>query len=221
MAPKSPEFSSANLAKLPEIRTLVLDDSSFDRKRICRMGNGLDFKLRIEEAASVAGLKECLDRQNFDLFLIDYKMPESDGLAALDVIRSHKNQSEAVSIMISGQADQRIAVSAMKNGCQDFILKSDISPDYLRGTVLSALSGSRQFSQYFGDQKPVLNLDEIRSFMQIALEDTYVRSILRETLQEGLRDAVRAVGVNFGLPPGTDMTQFFLDSEQPDSFLFR
>ncbi|MCW1404309.1 response regulator [Novosphingobium sp. MW5] len=151
MAPKSPEFSSVDLAKLPEIRTLVLDDSSFDRKRICRMGNGLDLKLRIEEATSVQGLKECLDRQNFDLFLIDYKMPGSDGLSALDVIRNHKSQSGAVSIMISGQADQRIAVSAMKNGCQDFIMKSDISPDYLQGTVLSALSGSRQFSRYFGD----------------------------------------------------------------------
>jgi PleD family two-component response regulator len=221
MTAHSPELSSDRLAQLPVIRTLVLDDSSFDRKRIRRIGDGLDLKLRFEEASSVKALHDCLDRQTFDLFLIDYMMPEADGLAALEVIRNHKGQSDAVSVMISGQADQRVAVNAIKGGCQDFILKSDISPEFLRGTLLSALSTSRQFSRYFDHPKPVLNLDEVRSFMQIALEDGHIREILHDTLQEGLRDAARGVGVAYGLPQGSDLMQFLIDFHRTDDFEFR
>lgn len=217
----SPDLPPSTLARLPEIRTLVLDDSSFDRKRIRRMGDGLDLKLSFQEAHSVKALQNCLDTQTFDLFLIDYMMPEADGLAALDLIRAHKGQSDAVSIMISGQADQRVAVNAIKRGCQDFILKSEISPEFLRGTVLSALRSSRQFSQYFDLPKPVLNLDELRSVMQIALGDADVKAMVRDTLQEGLRDAARGVGIAYGLPQGSDLMQFLVDFHRPDEFEFR
>ena len=221
MTSPSSDVSAARLAQLPEIRTLVLDDSRFDRKRIRRIGDELDLKLRFEEASSVTALRECLDRQNFDLFLIDYMMPESDGLAALEIIRSHQGQSDSVSIMISGQADQRVAVSAMKGGCQDFIVKSDISAEFFQNTVLSALRKSRQFARYFDQPKPFLDLDEVRSFLQIALQDSYVRDILREAIQIGLQDAVRVTGLNLGLGQEFDLSPFLQESDQSDAFLFR
>lgn len=83
-----PELSSGT-PKLPEIRTLLLDDSRFDRKRIRRMGEGLGLNLTFHEAGSVKAMRDLLDQQGFDLFLIDYMMPEANGHAALDLIRNH------------------------------------------------------------------------------------------------------------------------------------
>jgi DNA-binding NarL/FixJ family response regulator len=121
------------------IHTLVLDDSSFDRKRILRLGDRINLPLVFEEASSLAGLKHCLDRRNYDLFLIDYSMPDSDGLAALDVIREHHNHHSAASIMVSGAADLRVVIHAMKRGCRDFIAKKDMSPDTLYHAMMGAL----------------------------------------------------------------------------------
>lgn len=217
----STEWSSGVSTNLPAIRTLVLDDSSFDRKRIRRMGDGLDLKLNFEEAGSVAMLRDCLDRQSFDLFLIDYMLPEADGLAALEMIRNHRGQADSVAIMISGQADQRVAVSAMKKGFQDFIVKSDISPQSLRGAVLGALNTSRQFSRYFDRPKPDLGLEDMRHLLQLAVEDPVIRDILRRPMQEGLEAMARMVGVGWGMQASPEIAQFLIEFEQADTFEFR
>ena len=85
MIMQQPGPPSGQSGPFPTIRTLVLDDSNFDRKRILRLGDRIDLPLVFEEASSVQGLKHCLDRQIYDLFLIDYSMPEGDGLNALQV----------------------------------------------------------------------------------------------------------------------------------------
>jgi PleD family two-component response regulator len=211
----SPELTSGT-PRLPEIRTLLLDDSRFDRKRIRRMGDGLGLNLHFHEADSVRAMRDLLDRQSFDLFLIDYMMPEADGLAALEVIRNHSGQTEAVAIMISGQADQRVAVNAIKAGCQDFILKSEISPEFLRSTVVSALHRSQHFSAWFDQPGPMRDLEALRSLMQIALQDHQIREILRDALH----DAARGAGVAYGPPQGADLLQFLLDFQRPDAFEF-
>jgi CheY-like chemotaxis protein len=218
MTAYSPELPSGTLANLPEIRTLLLDDSRFDRKRIRRIGDGLGLNLKFEEVDSVPAMQELLDRQGFDLFLIDYMLPGDDGLAALRLIRGHRGQSEAVSIMISGRADQRIAVDAIKAGCQDFILKSDMSPAFLRSAVVSALRNARPFARYFDPPKPAVTLEDMRSLLQVALHDNQLREMLRDTLQDGLRDA--AQGLGYGAPQSADLMQFLLDFRGPDEFEF-
>lgn len=118
--------------------------------------------------------------------------------------------------MISGQADQRVAVNAIKAGCQDFILKSEISPEFLRSTVVAALRKSSHFSRFFDQSAPMLDLLALRGLMQTALADHQIRERLRDTL----RDAARGADTPYGPPQGADLLQFLLDFHRPDEFEF-
>lgn len=218
MTGQAVEWTPSDVARLPRIRALVLDDSSFDRQRIRRIGADLDLKLSVDEAGSVEGLEDRLDREAFDVFLIDYVMPGTDGLEALEMIRRHRRHNDAVAIMISGQADPRLAIRAMKQGCQDFIVKSDISRETLRGAVLSALHHSRQFARYFDDPQPPVGLDQIRGLMRIAANDPAIRDILRRTLEDALREAARAIGHTDLTPTSAEIVRFLTDFDRPGSF---
>lgn len=210
--------SGTDPGQLPAIRTLLVDDSSFDRKRIRRLGDRIDMPLVFEETASVAGLKQCLERERFDLFLIDYAMPEADGLAALATIRAHGGHAGAASIMISGNSDARVAVAALKQGCNDFIPKEDMSPALLKRAMLAALAG-RGFGRGF-TPPPLVDVEQMRGLMRMAMADQAIRDMLRPPLEEGLQAAARSIGLGWGLRSSQEIQQFLFDFIQPDEFEF-
>jgi len=55
------------------------------------------------------------------LVLLDYMMPETDGLSALKQIR--ENYPDTYAIMFTGKGSEKIAVEIMKAGAADYILK--------------------------------------------------------------------------------------------------
>lgn len=62
-----------------------------------------------------------LREQHFDVVLIDFYLPDMDGLEVLNGIRTLRHK--AASIMISGVDDMQLMVNAIKQGAEDFILK--------------------------------------------------------------------------------------------------
>jgi len=73
-----------------------------------------------------------------DLVMIDYHMPEQDGLSLLREL--HSMHITTPSIMLTFDASQGVAVECFRNGAVDFISKP-IDPDYLGIIVERALSG--------------------------------------------------------------------------------
>lgn len=62
-----------------------------------------------------------LREQDFDVVLIDFYLPDMDGLEVLNAIRSLN--SKTICIMISGVDDMQLVVNAIKLGADDFVLK--------------------------------------------------------------------------------------------------
>lgn len=205
----------------PVIRTLLLDDSAFDRRRIRRLGGKLDLGMDFHEAPSVQVMEKCLDRQVFDLIMIDYLLPEADGLAALDLIRRHAANHGAATIMISGNADRGVAVSAMRQGCHDFIAKDELSPELLRRSVLGALNASRSLARHFDRPKLNLDLADLQMLLKLALDDKTTQALLRAPLEDGLRAAAKAVGIEWSLERPGALQDFLIDFQRPDEFDFR
>lgn len=202
------------------IRTLVLDDSAFDRTRLRRLGDRLDLPMEFTEAASVQRLGELLDRQTYDLFLIDYEMPEADGLQALDLIRGHATHGNTATIMISGHAGTRVAVAALKRGCQDFIPKQDMSPDLLRAAILQALASTRQVYSDVTPRDPAATADEAAALIGAAFDAPALQELLRRPLETGLLRAAETVGLHWSMTHPGDLVQFIEDFQQEDDFIF-
>ncbi len=73
------------------------------------------------EAASGAEATAALGRQEFDVVLVDIKLPDASGLDILRWARSAEVDTEFV--VLTGHADVETAVEAMRLGAYDFIAK--------------------------------------------------------------------------------------------------
>ena len=78
-------------------------------------------------------------RDNPDLVLLDFRLPDMDGIEALDKINSI--DPVPVTILMSGHGNVDMAVSAIKKGAYDFIEKP-FSLDKLRVIVKNALENA-------------------------------------------------------------------------------
>ncbi len=102
-------------------RLLIVDDISDNREILSRR-----FQRRGFDVVEVdSGLKalEMLDREQFDLVLLDVMMPEVDGLEVLRRIRTRKSRSELPVIMVTAKSESDNIVDALALGANDYVTK--------------------------------------------------------------------------------------------------
>lgn len=64
---------------------------------------------------------ECLNRNRFDIAIVDINLPDINGISILDAIKVH-DPTIAV-VMITGYPEPNFVVNAMKKGASDFLIK--------------------------------------------------------------------------------------------------
>ncbi|ANQ86659.1 putative bifunctional diguanylate cyclase/phosphodiesterase [Azoarcus olearius] len=115
------QVRSEQTSPAPELvcRILVVDDDPALRQSLPRAlaRNGRKFS----ESDTVAGAIALLEREPFDLVLLDYRLPDGTGLAVLDWLAQHQRE-EAV-IMISGEDALDAAIGALRGGADDYLRK--------------------------------------------------------------------------------------------------
>ncbi len=100
-------------------RILIIDDEKAIRKTMREI---LEYEsYQVEEADNGIDGLNLLREEDFDVALLDIKMPKMDGLEVLDTLL--KEKIDVPVIMISGHATVDIAVDAVKKGAFDFISK--------------------------------------------------------------------------------------------------
>ena len=115
-------------------RILVIDDDESMRDS-CRQALARKAG-RVEVAGDGLTGLEILEKEAFDLVILDLKMP---GLSGMEVLNQIKQQyPEVLVIVITGYATVESAVEAMKHGAYDFLPKP-FTPDSLRAIVERAL----------------------------------------------------------------------------------
>ncbi len=120
------------------LRVLHLEDNDEDHALVAvhlRRG-GIDADLqRVENEA------ELIEQlyHDWDLILSDYNLPGYSGLAALDKVRAMGKLVPF--ILVSGEIGEDIAVQAMRNGANDYLLKSNLAR--LAPAALLAIEANR------------------------------------------------------------------------------
>ncbi len=106
-------------------RILVVDDDTAQAEMMREFLRLSGFK-QIDRASDIHGFWQILSQHDYDIILLDYRLPDGTGLDVLDQMARRKRQIPV--IMVTGQGNERIAAQAILRGASDYLLKSG---DYL------------------------------------------------------------------------------------------
>jgi len=87
---------------------------------------------------------EAISEKNFDLILLDYKMPELNGIETLKKIKAAQVKTPVIIMTAYGNTD--LAIEAMKSGAYDYIVKP-FEREELSRIVFDALVVNRQMKE--------------------------------------------------------------------------
>ncbi len=102
-----------------QIRVLLADDEEAFLQSISKVLTRRGIFLRMARNGREA--IDMLSREQFDVIVLDVRMPVMDGLAALEEIR--RSDSLTPVLFLSGQADLGRVTGALKSGATDYLLK--------------------------------------------------------------------------------------------------
>jgi len=151
-------------------KVLIVDDEIPIRRTLKEI---LEFeKFKVEEASDGLECLVQLKKTQYDVILMDIKMPKMDGMEALERIQTLAPDTPVV--MISGHANIDTAVEAVKKGAFDFISKPpdlnrllitvrnamDKSSLITEAKVLKKRVSNARTQEMIGDSKPMKQIKE-------------------------------------------------------------
>jgi PAS domain S-box-containing protein len=108
----------------PPLRVLIVEDSTDDTELLLRELRRA-FVPSWQCVESAEALAVALAQEAWDVLLADYMMPRFTALAALEVLR--QSGRDIPFIVVSGSIGEDLAVSAMKAGAHDYLMKNNLT----------------------------------------------------------------------------------------------
>ncbi|KAA0003979.1 MAG: response regulator [Thermoplasmata archaeon] len=125
-----------------------------------------------------------LSQEKYDLILLDYRLPDMDGLEIMEEIE-RKGFNIPV-IFLTGKGNERIAVEALKRGACDYITKDEVNDEKLAELIcsyleLSTLYNAEEIVKHFKVIKKRDSLSIIASILSHALYGTGKTQLVYKT----------------------------------------
>jgi serine phosphatase RsbU (regulator of sigma subunit) len=182
MIAETPQLSVSEDGSTPRgrIRALLIEDNPDDARLIglmLREADGESFELchveRLED-----GLRE-LGNGRIDVVLSDLSVPDSHGLETFQ--RLHARAPHVPIIVLSGLNDTTVALSAVHQGAQDYLIKGEVNGQLLARSMRYAIERKRmseQLHRYAGELREKnaqleSDFNMAREIQQIFLPDQY------------------------------------------------
>ena len=122
-----------------KLNILMLEDIPIDAELIERELQNANILYNSRRVASKNKFLKELELSSPDLVLADYSLPQFSGLEALKIVREKKKRIPF--ILVTGMKNEEIAVECLKEGADDYILKSSLRR--LPGAIQNALEKQR------------------------------------------------------------------------------
>src|SRR5580693_506506 len=113
---------------------LIVDDEKPTREGL-RAALEDRYDVYIAEDAKAA--MELLERENFDVMLTDFRLPNEDGMKL--IARAKSLSKPPICILMTAYGSEELAVDAMKRGADDYIAKGRLQIDELEMRIARAL----------------------------------------------------------------------------------
>jgi signal transduction histidine kinase len=114
------------------IELLLIEDDEVDREAVHRL---LDFKYLVHDAPTGHQALEMFRGHQPDGILLDYRLPDGDGLQLLSVFA----EEQTPVVILTGEESPEVIVEAMKQGAQDYLVKGQFSRTSLDKAITNAI----------------------------------------------------------------------------------
>jgi two-component sensor histidine kinase len=107
------------------LRLLQVEDSASDAALTEGALTKAGYAVHSERVVNAPQMRTALAKQSWDLIVADYSLPQFDAKSALLLL--HESGHDIPFIVVSGALGEELAVSMMKAGAQDFLLKRNLA----------------------------------------------------------------------------------------------
>jgi PAS domain S-box-containing protein len=162
---------------------LMIDDSPEDtavyRRYLSAQGQRDEFTYS-EAPSGEEGLR-LAQKDHPDCLLLDFYLPDMTGLEFLQRIPHRDGKPSIPIIMLTGQGNEAIAVSSIKSGADDYLVKGTLTSQELKMSVLGAMKNAA-LAQALREHQAHLQIDQIL--------------VTAQTFKEGSSESIKALGLS-------------------------
>lgn len=122
--------------KNSEIQIMLVEDETVYSKIILFLLSKIqlsDSELTVNHVSSLTEMKEFGEYLTPDIILLDLGLPESNGIDTF--ISTRRMFPDSAIIILSGTDDDALAGAIVRNGAQDYLIKTDVEPRVLKKTI--------------------------------------------------------------------------------------
>ncbi len=155
------------------VKVLLIEDNDADARFISEMFK--EIKTTKYEVSRTKRLDEgikILDEDSFDVLLLDLSLPDSMGLSTFE--KAHEYDPELPIVILSGLDDEDVAVKAVREGAQDYLMKGEVSGRLLSRALSYAIERQNAEKELIKSRNDLINL---------------INNYTTELKQKGVREA--------------------------------
>jgi len=123
------------------VRALIIDDSKAMRSILSRMLRGLGFEV-LEAGNGREGLQRLEENSKVDLALVDWNMPEMNGLEFVRTVRAEQSYDGVLLMMVTTETEMGNVVKALAAGANEYVMKPFTQEVILEKLQIFGLAGS-------------------------------------------------------------------------------
>jgi signal transduction histidine kinase len=139
-----------------------------------------------------------LNSETYDLILLDLTLPDSDGLSSIPQLLD-KDPNTAI-VVLTNTNDTELAIEAVRQGAQDYLVKRQVKPDILVRSCKYAIERKRVLEQLRTiNQKLETTVEERTTELLKAQEINQLRSEFISILSHDIRNPLNIILLATGL----------------------
>lgn len=120
------------------MRLLLVDDDELDRMAVVRVLQNPSLVKDIVHANTAVKALKLYEENDFDIVLLDYRLPDMECLDVLSQLTQHTEKQAAVVILTGMEDNETIERNCIFAGAQDFLLKKELSERHLTKALVHA-----------------------------------------------------------------------------------
>lgn len=185
---------------LDEALEVLLVEDNEDHAEMARHALTQDTEWSVHLVTTVEEACQALEEAGYDLVVVDYELPDGDGLEVLDYLREARRSDPVV--FLTGQGSEDVAMEAIERGALDYLVKGPGLLDRLERRAVEALQDWRAIGPILETQAPGAPAEDTDVDIQGLLEELDV--LVEGPVTGAIVRIPNGDTVGTGLPKGID-----------------